>query len=179
MPQIKDIFEKENERLTSGDMNAVYLYPEGTFYRAYEWSAWLCCRYISQFKATRREIKSESGQTMVFVGFPTTSLTKFVPDEAETVINDDKSVAIFLPKKLFAETDNADLLQKEFEHWKESVPLASSRRGSLKEELKTSEHPQRMSEIMFSILAFPLEQKSPMDCMNFIAELKRQITALL
>ncbi|MBQ8461659.1 MAG: hypothetical protein IJ543_04490 [Bacteroidales bacterium] len=52
----------------------IRLYAEGTFYRAYEWSAWLCVRYIQDFKATKRKFKNEE-EPVVFVGFPVTRIT--------------------------------------------------------------------------------------------------------
>ncbi len=42
MSQLKEILEKEKERGTLEQCTQVHLFREGTFYRAYEWSAWLC-----------------------------------------------------------------------------------------------------------------------------------------
>ena len=50
MAQIKEILEIENHR--TNDWTTIYLFAEGLFYRAYEWSAWLCCRYVNEFKVT-------------------------------------------------------------------------------------------------------------------------------
>ena len=33
---------------------SIHLFQEGSFYRAYVWSAWLVCRYIHEFKVTHR-----------------------------------------------------------------------------------------------------------------------------
>lgn len=41
MPQLKEIFEKESQRGSLEQCLVVHLFKEGTFYRAYEWSAWL------------------------------------------------------------------------------------------------------------------------------------------
>ena len=41
MAQLKEILEKEKERASLEQCAAVHLFREGTFYRAYEWSAWL------------------------------------------------------------------------------------------------------------------------------------------
>jgi len=79
MAQLKDIIDVENSRLSFESQRAVHLFPEGTFYRAYEWSAWLCSRYMGNLKATHRQYKNVE-QTVVFVGFPQTSLQKFVPE---------------------------------------------------------------------------------------------------
>lgn len=181
MAQLKEILEIERGRMDKGPYSTIYLFPEGTFYRAYEWSAWLCCRFINQFKATRREIKGELGETVVFIGFPVTSLGKFLPEDAQMTANDDKSVCITLPIRVFREGDDAEALGEAFGQWKESVPLAVPRRGSVKDDLKNASdaQPHRMSEIVLRVLAFPVEQKTPMECMNFIAEVKQDIAKLL
>ena len=71
---LKEILENEGMRPGNGDAASVFLHKEGTFYRAYEWSAWLCVRYVQEFKPTRRLMKN-SGESMVFVGFPLSFLT--------------------------------------------------------------------------------------------------------
>ena len=185
MAQLKDILEIERSRREGDSYSTLFLFLEGTFYRAYEWSAWLCCRYVNQFKATRREQKTDLTEdgTVVFVGFPTTSLSKYLPEEAEAVANEDKSVTVTLPLSIFDETDDVISLSEAFKNWKGSVPLAQPKKGStsLKSDLKNSLDmpPHRLSEVMLKVLAFPIEQKTPMECMNFIAEIKQQIATLL
>lgn len=59
----------------------IHLYKEGTFYRAYEWSAWLCVNYVKHdMKVTHKKTKTSLDFT--FVGFPVTSLEKYVPENA-------------------------------------------------------------------------------------------------
>lgn len=41
MAQLKEILEIEKSRKGIEDSLKIYLFQEGTFYRAYEWSAWL------------------------------------------------------------------------------------------------------------------------------------------
>jgi hypothetical protein len=88
MAQLKDIVEIEHNRKGNASISTIYLFPEGTFYRAYEWSAWLCCRYINEFKPTKRELKSEVGETIVYVGFPITSLSRYVPENAKPLFRE-------------------------------------------------------------------------------------------
>ena len=64
MAQLSEILSQEKMRTDSTAMREIRLYREGGFWRAYEWSAWLFCRYVSQFKVTKREIKSV-GDAMV------------------------------------------------------------------------------------------------------------------
>ncbi len=74
MAQLKDILETEKLRTDMAQCLRVNLFKEGAFYRAYEWSAWLCVRYVQEFKPTRRLMKN-SDESMVFVGFPLSFLT--------------------------------------------------------------------------------------------------------
>lgn len=50
MPGIKDIFEIEKTRSSPADWLVIHLFQEGSFHRAYEVSAWLCCQHINGFK---------------------------------------------------------------------------------------------------------------------------------
>ena len=63
----------EREDANSGQ---VYLYPEGTFYKAYQKSAWLLCTKVHPFKVSARSLKGLDGP-LLSVGFPMTSLDKF------------------------------------------------------------------------------------------------------
>lgn len=58
MAQLKDILETERLRADMAQCLRINLFKEGTFYRAYEWSAWLCVRYVQEFKTTRRLMKN-------------------------------------------------------------------------------------------------------------------------
>lgn len=78
MAKIKDVLEIESHRESIEQCRVINLFQEGTFYRAYEWSAWLCVRYVQEFKTTKRLFKNED-TSLVFVGFPITSLQKFIP----------------------------------------------------------------------------------------------------
>ena len=57
MAGIKDILEIEKDRKTLEDWRKLHLFQEGSFYRAYEVSAWLCHKYIHPFKVTHRHVK--------------------------------------------------------------------------------------------------------------------------
>lgn len=181
MAKIKDILEVEKQRVTAEQCRTVYLFQEGTFYRAYEWSAWLCVRYIQQFKPTKRMFKNEDA-SLVFVGFPVTSLEKYTLEGAERTVGEDKSVSLVLPAALFPTPVDPQGLGTEYEHWKQSVPLTENSR----KELEASEHglpaagrPARLTEILQKILAYPIEQRSPMESMAFLANMKQEIAEII
>ena len=186
MAQLKDILEVEARRNESSDYSTVYLYQEGNFYRAYEFSAWLFCRYVSQIKPTKRETKVESAKdgTMVFVGFPISSRDKYIPENFGVSMIDDKSMAVTLPSELHSDKENVIDLEKDFMNWKQAVQLGDSKKhhplkDDLRNDLQFASHAHRMSDVILNIMAFPIEQKSPMECMWFLAEIKQQIAQLL
>lgn len=81
MSGIKDILETEQSRPTAEDWLMIHLFQEGSFYRAYEVSAWLCHLHVGEFKVTHRHVRG-IGQAIAFVGFPVSSLEKRKPDTA-------------------------------------------------------------------------------------------------
>ena len=180
MAKIKDILEIESQRETIAQCRMINLFPEGTFYRAYEWSAWLCMRYIQQFKPTKRQFKNEE-VSLVFVGFPTTSLQKFTPEGAEVSIGEDKSVRIVLAETVFNADTEVKSLHEDYENWKQSVPLSESGKKEIEAEKygKVGGSPVRLTDIMHKVLAYPIEQKSPMECMAFLAEIKKGIAEII
>ena len=178
MSQLKEILERERERGTLERCAVIHLFREGTFYRAYEWSAWLCVRYIQQFKATRRVLKSQEG-SVVFVGFPVTSLAKFTPEGATATVEEDKGAEIMLPATVFPPEAGIEALSEDFGNWKSSVPLAGSSKKETEGRTNGSGHPTRVTDIMHLILAYPIEQKSPLECMAFLADIKQKIAEII
>lgn len=172
--QLKEVFAKEQSRKEMVDYRTIYLIPEGTFYRAYEWSAWLCHRYVSQFKATHRLLKN-SEDSVVFVGFPMTSLERHTPEGATVTEQEDKTMAIILPETLFGEI-TTEQLQTDYANWKKSVPLVRSKDSGTKSQDKNVKTDISVDEIVKRILAYPIEQHSPMEAMAFLSEIKQQLS---
>ena len=172
--QLKEIFSKEQLRTELVQLRTIYLVPEGTFYRAYEWSAWLCHRYVSQFKPTHRLLKN-SEDSVVFVGFPMTSLERHTPEGATVSEQEDKTVAVILPETVFGENVTIEQLQTDFTNWKKSVPLVKTKEQGTKEnsELRIKNFEL---DILKRILAYPIEQHSPMEAMAFLSEIKQQLS---
>ena len=171
--QLKEVFAKEQSRTEMVDYRTIHLIPEGTFYRAYEWSAWLCHRYVSQFKPTHRLLKNTE-DSVVFVGFPMTSLERHIPEGATLAEQEDKTIALILAETVFGET-TTEQLQTDFANWKKSVPLVKSKEQGTKEnsELRIKNFEL---DILKRILAYPIEQHSPMEAMAFLSEIKQQLS---
>ena len=177
MAKLNDILDVEKKRPDEASQRVIHFYQEGSFLRAYEWSAWLCCRYLNDFKATRRVLKG-ADDTMVFIGFPITSLEKYSSDGREIMNVDDKAVDMVLPEELL----KGEFTEQDFEHWKQSVPLTESSRKERQNVLQTVQstgQAMSLTSIMQRVLAFPIESKSPLDCMVFLADVKQQLATII
>jgi len=176
MPQLKEILEKESQRDSLEQCAVIQLFKEGTFYRAYEWSAWLSVRYYSELKVTHRLLKS--GENIVFVGFPLTSLERYTPANSIVKSCDEACVNVVLPSTVFPPDAAVESLQSSFANWKQAQPLTEASKKKQIEE-KTiadrSAHP-RLTDVMLRILSYPVEQHSPMECMAFLSDVKQQIS---
>jgi hypothetical protein len=173
--QLKEVFTKEQSRSEMVDYRTIHLIPEGTFYRAYEWSAWLCHRYVSQFKPTHRLLKNTE-DSVVFVGFPMTSLERLTPEGATVAEQEDKTVAVILPETVFGEKVTIEQLQTDFANWKKSVPLVKTKEQGTKNQDKNVKSEASVEEVLKRILAYPIEQHSPMEAMAFLSEIKQQLS---
>lgn len=172
MAKLNEILSIESQRQKTADRVVIHLFQEGSFLRAYEWSAWLCCRYLNSFKVTRRAVRGID-DTMTLIGFPVTSLEKYSGTDCEVRAVEDKRIDIVLSESLVRD----ELKEEDFENWKQSVPLTESKQKeqqSLQPAVSVS-----LTGIMQRILSFPIERKSPLDCMTFMAEIKQQLAAII
>ena len=62
----------------------------------------LSCRYLHDFKVTKRLFKGLE-QPVAFIGFPETSLDKWMPEGAEQLTLEEKHLAIRLPDLMLSE----------------------------------------------------------------------------
>ena len=172
--------EIESERSTLDVCRVIHLFQKGTFYRAYEWSAWLCVRYLQDFKPTKRKFKNEDS-CVVFIGFPVSSLAKYTSEGVSVKAGEEKSMDLVLPEEAFQEGVEVSLLQSEFDHWKDSVPLVESSKKETDGGISSAaaSRPSRLTDIMHRILTYPIEQKSPLESMQFLAEIKRSIADII
>lgn len=64
MSTIKERVEREQSNI-----DKIYLYKEGIFYRAYERSAYLWINHICKYEIKKRYVKTV-GKVIVYLGFP-------------------------------------------------------------------------------------------------------------
>ena len=179
---VSDILEKENNR-KEDSLDTIYLFREGTFYRAYNWSAWLirnisCANPptngLTPWEPIRvfRKVSKSSNKNYAFVGFPLASLDKFIPKREKFDDIDDIQINIQLkiPEaiKLFEE-------YSKIEDWIMSVPLTNSDNKKSKKE-KTGN--KNLDRIIDEILSFPVENKTLLDSVRFLSQIRDDLSQL-
>lgn len=173
------VLENEKKRSDVKEVRKIYMYPEGSFMRAFDYSAWLWCKYITEFKAIRRKIK-DSNETVVQIGCPLSSLSKHLPEEAVMEQNPDGSVVITLSENMIP--DNADLAEMSSVagEWMQSCQQVAEN-SSKQKKIPTEcfeRQPLTITGIMQQILAFPIENKSMAECVSFLSGIKIQLAKL-
>ena len=181
MSWTKEIVEQES-RQTAASRSELHLYREGTFLRAYEWSAFLACRYLHDFKVNKRQFK-DIDHPVAYIGFPETSLPKWVPEGAGQRVEGEKHLVVTLPEVMVSE--DLDTLALAFAEWKDGIPLAEHQGGKKRlpkdddaSPFDVSAH-ATLTAIMQRVLAFPIESKSPIESMTFLADIKQQLASLI
>lgn len=179
MPGIKDILEIESSRQTDDDYRKIHIFQEGSFYRAYQFSAWLCTMYMKDFKVTHRQMKGID-DSVCFVGFPVTSLDKWTPQDSKTEQVAEKHQCITLAIQV---GDSAQMMQQ-YEDWKSSVPLSEPKeKETMTRAEGAAKQPNGGRQTLFSvaqqILSYPIESKSPIECMLFLSEVKCNLANII
>ena len=159
MAKLVDIIAIEKERADATQQRRVHLFVDGSFYRAYDWSAWLCCTFISTFKVTRKYNKSVDADVF-FIGFPQASLEKFTPEGCNIETIAEGHLVLTLPESLLPSNGNNE---ETYLRWRETIPLAETK-------IKTSLHPLAdrpvsMTGIMKKVMEYNVLEHSPIECM--------------
>ena len=88
-------------------------------------------------------------------------------------------IYIELPAEL-GELD-VDTISAKVEEWKQLFPVKEDRKkqkGDQAQQQQLSQRPMGMAGICSQVLAYPLEKKSPVEVVDFVSDLKRQLAAL-
>lgn len=153
----------------SSNTHTLYFYREGVFYKAYERSAYLFVKYVRPFQVKKRLVKSVK-QEVVSVGFPTNSLPNYF--SADKIKEKENVAEIDLEK---------DIDIHEFELWKAEIPIyqegsSMSGQSTMSRETNDPQHNKSSDiETIMKIKMFPIEGKTPLECMLFLSELKKNL----
>ena len=169
MPSIKDKLkaEERNER-------TVRLWPEGTFFKAYERSAYLFVTQVRQYEVRRQFVKA-AGQDVISIGFPQTVLAS-LGLQHEKNVNGTEEIRLDTP-----------LDEQQFLLWREAqdypTPDPSPKRdGELMVCAEDAGDPLPsegrgrggvITSVVDRIRRFNLATATPMQCMLFLSKLQQ------
>lgn len=165
MADLKEILRIEKERAVE-DSERIYLFKEGSFWRAYEWSAWLFSHFVKDFQITHRRSKNID-QTFAMLGFPETTLTKLADEGLGIEQVSDKLLCIHIAAELVEEQLAGNAIADVLSEWKNEILIKESNvtKKSMKNnnEVRTERNVNSLSDIAKKILSYPLESSSPID----------------
>ena len=136
MAKLADILQQERERDTAEQWGIIHLYKTGSFYSAYEWSAWLIAviTFNDEVRMQTKDRKplavtripmKDSDETFCRVGFPLKSIEKYIPNRLDFNSEDDKHIIITvaLPQPTDGTEVTYERLVEAVEKWKDAQPL--------------------------------------------------------
>lgn len=154
MPTIKEILSAEQSK----DRLCIQLYSEGVFFKAYEHSAWLAYHVLNRFMVKKKYIR-KAGQEIVSIGFPKTAIGKWAA--GRKMYESETKAAIYID-----DCEYDSIPEKDFTRWKDKIKNGGEQK---------TEHKAMDNGIIEQIRLFPVENKTPIECMMFVSSLKREL----
>lgn len=200
MAKLSEVFNIERDRQDKDKWNKIHLFKMGDFYRAYEWSAWLICviTYTDEARMKTKDRKplkktriaiANSDDTYCFVGFPIKSVEKFIPERENFETEADKHVIITITMPTPADGSEVtyERLKTAFTTWKDAIEIkerdTEEKSTTKKETVNSTSFNQQTTiggnGIISQILAYPLDQRTSIENIEFISSLKRQVASIL
>lgn len=180
---IADIRKTEESR--EGSMNVVHLIKEGSFYHANDWSAWLMTKFPIGEAINKPMVvtakKTKDDYIHAFVGFPATSIGKYIPNDGSVGFSpvSDSQIDVVFSHVDFGEATMTDI-RKQVDEWKGTLPIQESKKHRREDRDIQVQAPRitRICDIIQRIIAVPLEDISPRDAYNILRDLRRDISAI-
>lgn len=140
-------------------MDKVCFHKEGVFWVAYEQSAYYVWLRKS-YKATRKYMKCLD-LDVVSIGFPENALKSINPDTLSRSADNPNICVLHL---------DSPIDEQAFIEWRGQIPLQEKVAGTPKE--KSEDICDTDSDIMEMLRQFPLDRRTPIECMQFVSEMK-------
>lgn len=187
---LKEKLEKEANRPNAEDWCKAYLYREGTFLHAFNQSAWIVATKIYNEEVRSRmedgkelKVTHTIGKQVgdyLLIGFPARSLTKYI--QGCDMRDNDGVIEVTMPSYII--TCNAEECQVEYESFASAIPIKEQKpkKGSSLEVLALGQNLNGrtgMFEIIKQIMAFRIEESTPIDAVNFLVKLKGMVGDLM
>ena len=175
---------RQIEEARDGQMNVAHLIKEGSFYHANDWSAWLMSKFpIGEAKRKPMAVtanKLKDDYLHVFVGFPATSIGKYVPQEEIIEFKPINDTQIDVVLNVDFGGASIEDIRKMVDEWKETLPLKQGKKQGREDNSVTKEAPRiiRITDIIARVVSLPMEDISPKQAYDILRDLRRDISAI-
>lgn len=149
--------------LEARNTGQITFYYEGSFWKAYEKSAFLVCEHFQNFHPSKKTVKYLGGAQIISIGIPGVTLRRLF-SETEKLVDEDK-------RKVFNTDYTVD--EAAFNAWKDAVE--AKERKSDKSDPAVSPVIDGQNQVIERVRIFDLAVATPMDCMMLVMELKKMI----
>lgn len=187
---LTDKFAREKERKDISDWKTIYLYREGTFLRAFNASAWLLATFVYNDEFRKQvggkqplqvqHLMSKTNGDYIFAGFPVASIDKYVTMCDKRDENSD--VVVLTMYDIIAPLfQTAEEYEEAYAKYLASLPPAKEKKDKPKQQQSFNSEDDGANvmasgglfEILRSIVAYPLEEKTPLETVDEFRRLKR------
>ena len=179
---LKDILKIESDREKPESWNLVHLIKEGTFYHANDWSAWLLANFPLNPTLTSMNpnaMKMKDGTINVFVGFPATSMSKYIPEGSKFQPIDDNRIDVYVTLPMDYATKTFEEIKAIKEEWIKNLPISTKKNERENREVtEQSYHIRKLSDVASAIVSMPIEDMSPKEAWEELRKLRRDVAAL-
>ena len=154
----------EKYAVEQANLTSIHLYREGTFWRAYERSAYLFVAHVKAYAVVRKEVKQLGFSSAVYIGFPHALLEELLRGREHLQHAESYIELLNLPP----------VGEQKFEAWKLSFPLKMAEAKAAKVAITPPMATLNRvgEEVLQRVQRFRLELASPVDCFLFVRELK-------
>ncbi len=155
--------------IEDGNFNCIHMYKEGSFWKAYEHSAYMFVKHIKSYRVKLHYYKNIKRE-LISIGFPDIVLASIIEGK-KTPIRKDKEISIEL---------NEVLEERDFQDWKDNCAKSIKNvqiPGDMYQVIQMFEGDAKDSykQLLVAIRTFPLMNSTPMECMQFISELQKTL----
>ncbi|MDR1503217.1 MAG: hypothetical protein LBT43_12280 [Prevotella sp.] len=140
----------------------IYLYREGIFWKAYQYSAYRIIQRQANLKLKKKFVKAVSCE-VISVGFPDVTLGRIF-DKPEIKTLEDK--IIYIPC--------GELDGQAYRDWFDSIPL-TAQPESMPANPRHTVTGTAEEAVIRKIKEFRIEESTPMACMNFLASVRKEL----
>lgn len=187
---LTDKFAREKERKDISDWKKIYLYREGTFLRAFNASAWLLATFVYNDEFRKQvggkqplqvqHLMSKTNGDYIFAGFPVASIDKYVTMCDKRDENSDVVVLTMcdIIAPLFQTVEE---YEEAYAKYLASLPPAKEKKDKPKQQQSFNSEDDGenvmasggLFEILRAVVAYPLEEKTPLETVDEFRRLKR------